>query len=81
MKAGWDELEVDFFRGEKLLESSRTFVIEALELRAVAAGDKSGVNSLVRLKDAGGSSGSHGFDQNRVGIIVVENQNVVVSSA
>ena len=52
MQAGWDELEVDFFRGEKVLESSGTFVFEALELWAVAAGDESGVNGFVRLKNA-----------------------------
>ena len=49
METGWDELKVDFFRGEKLFEGRGTFVVEALELRSVTAGNKSGVNVFVCL--------------------------------
>ena len=73
-------MKVDGFVAEKNLQGNRTFVVEALEVRAEAGGNEAGVQSFERAEDARASAVEHRFHEDAVAIVLVEYKDVVVAA-
>ena len=73
MKSRGDQLKVDVFVAKEFLEGGGAFVIESMELGAETGSKKSGMNYLEGTENAWTGATSHGFDQNTVAVVVVDN--------
>jgi len=73
------KLVVDRFCLHKVLEDFGAFVIEALELGAMACFDEHGMERFVGFENAFSSARCHGFGNDSVAVVIVEDHDVVVA--
>ena len=80
MKTRRDKLEVDVFLHHVLLKDLRGFVVELLEFRLEPARFPKRNNALIRRQNDFFGAILHGFRVNEVAVVVVNDENVLVST-
>ena len=80
MKTGRDKLEVDVFLHHVLLKDLRGFIVELLELGLEPTGFQERNGALVRRQNDFFGAIPHGFRVNEVAVVVVNNENVRVTT-
>jgi len=80
MKTRRDKLEVDGFLPHVLLKDLRGFVVELLEFRLEPARFPKGNYALIRRQNDFFGAILHGFRVNEVAVVVVNDENVLVST-
>jgi len=80
MKTRRDKLEVDGFLPHVLLKDLRGFVVELLEFRLEPARFPKRNNALIRRQNDFFGAILHGFRVNEVAVVVVNDENVLVST-
>jgi len=80
MKTRRDKLEVDVFLHHVLLKDLRGFIVELLELGLEPTGFQERNGALVRRQNDFFGAIPHGFRVNEVAVVVVNNENVRVTT-
>lgn len=75
---GWRKLEVNIMVSEEFAEVGGGFVVKLLEARLEATGDKYIIHNLVGGADSLPGSVLHGFSDDGVAVMVVDDEEVVV---
>ena len=81
MGAGGHKLVLDGFVLKEFFEGGAAFVVEAMEARAEAGADEASMEDAEGVKDGLGGAGLHGFREDGVAVVIVEDKDIVVAGA
>ena len=77
---GWNTLEGHVVFLEGVFEFLGAFVVKDVKLRCMALSDEACVGKFPSIADAGGFSIGDGSGMDRIGIVMIQNENVVVAA-